>query len=70
MHVIYDSKPVTMQMNDSHVIYKNQIMTRNSSLNETITHKNQVEIDFSCSFKQPDTQSVSNTIKNRCVEAG
>ncbi|XP_068446875.1 alpha-tectorin-like [Clinocottus analis] len=58
-----DACGTEVMTNDSHVIYKNKIMTRNSSLKETFTHENQVEIDFSCSFKQPDTQSVSR-IKN------
>lgn len=57
-------------MNNSQIIYKNTITTRNSSLYSIITRHDQVEIDFSCFYRKPEVKTVAFRIKDRCVEAG
>ena len=52
-------------MNNSRLIYKNTVMTRNSSLYGIINRHDEVEIDFSCYYNQPDVKSVSFKIKDR-----
>lgn len=51
-------------MNNSQIIYKNTIMTRNSSMNDIITRHQQVQIDFSCLYTAPDAKSVAFKIKD------
>ncbi|XP_029301703.1 uromodulin-like [Cottoperca gobio] len=54
-------------MNNSQVIYKNSIVTMNSSLSGIITRHDQVQIDFSCHYTEPDTKSVSFRITDSSV---
>ncbi|XP_037331410.2 uncharacterized protein LOC119219980 [Pungitius pungitius] len=56
-----------VSMNNSQILYKNTIMTRNASQNGIITRKDQVQIDFSCFYTKPDVQSLSFRIKDSSV---
>lgn len=49
--------------NDSQVIYKNTVMTRNSSMYGLIERHNKAHIDFTCSYIQPDIKSLGIKIK-------
>ncbi|KAM9346930.1 alpha-tectorin-like [Symphorus nematophorus] len=57
---------VTMT-NSSQVMYQNTIMTRNSSLYSIITRHDQVEIDFSCVYAQPEVKTLAFLIKDGSV---
>ncbi|XP_006808626.1 alpha-tectorin-like [Neolamprologus brichardi] len=54
--------------NNSQVIYKNTIMTQNSS-SDIITRLDQISIDFSCVQTQPDIKTATFRIRDRCVVA-
>ncbi|XP_037331435.2 alpha-tectorin-like [Pungitius pungitius] len=56
-----------VSMNNSQILYKNTIMTKNGSQNGVITRKDQVQIDFSCFYTKPDVQSLSFRIKDSSV---
>ncbi|XP_038591172.1 alpha-tectorin-like [Micropterus salmoides] len=62
-----DACGVKVTTNGSQVIYKNTIMTRNASVDTVITRGNQVEIDFSCFYTQPDLKNVAFLIKDGSV---
>uniref|UniRef100_A0A673AZ12 ZP domain-containing protein n=1 Tax=Sphaeramia orbicularis TaxID=375764 RepID=A0A673AZ12_9TELE len=53
--------------NNSEIIYKNTIKTRNSSMFGVITRHDPVYIDFSCFYHQPDIKSMAIRLKHRCV---
>ncbi|KAM9850992.1 alpha-tectorin-like [Aulostomus maculatus] len=53
--------------NNSHIVYKNTIMTHNSSRFSIITHHDRVEIDFSCYYSQPDIKSWGIKLKDSSV---
>lgn len=53
--------------NSSHIIYKNTIMSRNSSNFGLITRQDQVNIDMSCFYSQPDMKSMAFKIKDSSV---
>uniref|UniRef100_A0A3Q1I5Q5 ZP domain-containing protein n=1 Tax=Anabas testudineus TaxID=64144 RepID=A0A3Q1I5Q5_ANATE len=55
-----------VKANNSQIIYENTIMKQSSS-SEVISRKNQVYIDFSCFYIQPDIKSVSFRIKDSSV---
>lgn len=59
---------VTLQANNSQIIYKNTIKTQNSS-SDIITRQDQVSIDFSCVHTQPDIKTMAFRIRDRCVVA-
>uniref|UniRef100_A0A3Q1IRN5 ZP domain-containing protein n=1 Tax=Anabas testudineus TaxID=64144 RepID=A0A3Q1IRN5_ANATE len=52
--------------NGSQIIYENTIVTQNVS-NDMITRQDKVRIDFSCVHTQPDVQTMSFRIRDRCV---
>lgn len=49
------------------VMYKNAIMTRDSSKDGPITRHDQVNIDFSCFYNQPDIKTMAFKIKDSSV---
>ncbi|XP_059181139.1 uromodulin-like [Centropristis striata] len=53
--------------NNSQLIYKNSIMTRNASAHEVIVRHDQIQLDFSCYYVQPERKSVSFKIKDSSV---
>ncbi|XP_074483978.1 uromodulin-like [Sebastes fasciatus] len=53
--------------NNSQIMYKNSIVTRNSSMHGVITCNDQIEINFSCFYTKPEIKSVSFTIKDSSV---
>ncbi|XP_059211820.1 alpha-tectorin-like [Centropristis striata] len=53
--------------NNSQIIYKNSIVSKNVSAHEVITRHDQIEIDFSCFYNQPERKSVSFKIKDSSV---
>uniref|UniRef100_A0A3B4USC7 Uncharacterized LOC111218484 n=1 Tax=Seriola dumerili TaxID=41447 RepID=A0A3B4USC7_SERDU len=53
--------------NNSQIIYKNTIMTRNSSMFGLINRQVPVHIDFSCFYSQPDVNSLAIKLKHRWV---
>ncbi|XP_040913273.1 uncharacterized protein LOC121194439 [Toxotes jaculatrix] len=53
--------------NGSQIIYKNTIMTQNSSASDIITRQDEVKIDFSCFYTQPDIKSMAFRIKDSSV---
>ncbi|XP_042283066.1 uncharacterized protein LOC121907522 [Thunnus maccoyii] len=64
----FDSSNVcgtVVKADSSKIMYKNAIMTRNSS--GPITRHDQVNIDFSCFYNQPDTRTVAFKIKDSSV---
>uniref|UniRef100_A0A673AZI9 ZP domain-containing protein n=1 Tax=Sphaeramia orbicularis TaxID=375764 RepID=A0A673AZI9_9TELE len=50
--------------NNSEIIYKNTIKTRNSSMFGVITRHDPVYIDFSCFYHQPDIKSMAIRLKH------
>lgn len=56
---------VTLKSNNTNIIYKNSIVSSNSS--GVITRHGQFRVDFSCYYTKPGVKSVSFRIKNRCV---
>lgn len=56
-------------MNNSQVIYKNTIMSRDNSMYSNITRFEKVDIDFSCYYAKPSVKSLAFKIKDGCVEA-
>ncbi|XP_022596536.1 uncharacterized protein LOC111218484 [Seriola dumerili] len=53
--------------NNSQIIYKNTIMTRNSSMFGLINRQVPVHIDFSCFYSQPDVNSLAIKLKHSSV---
>ncbi|KAL7384913.1 hypothetical protein ABVT39_011140 [Epinephelus coioides] len=53
--------------NNSQIIYKNSIMTRNISTFGSINRHSPVHIDFSCYYTQPDIKSVAIKLKHSSV---
>ncbi|KAL3066231.1 hypothetical protein OYC64_016226 [Pagothenia borchgrevinki] len=53
--------------NNSQIVYKNSIMSSNSSSGAVITRSDQIQIDFSCKYTQPEVRSVSFRIKDSSV---
>ncbi|XP_047457646.1 alpha-tectorin-like [Mugil cephalus] len=53
--------------NNSQIIYKNTIMTSAKSQGEVIHRHNQVAIDFSCFYGQPNVKTMSFRIKDSSV---
>ncbi|GAA6219139.1 alpha-tectorin-like [Lates japonicus] len=53
--------------NNSQIIYKNTIVTRNSSMFGLINRHSPVHIDFSCFYSQPDVKSLGITLKHSSV---
>ncbi|XP_073330033.1 alpha-tectorin-like [Pagrus major] len=56
-----------LMANESKIIYKNTIMTRNSSLFGLINRHDSVHIDFSCYYSQPDIKSLAIKLKDSSV---
>ncbi|XP_040913418.1 alpha-tectorin-like [Toxotes jaculatrix] len=56
-----------VMVNNSQVIYKNTIMTRNSSMFGLINRHSPVHIDFSCFYSQPDVKSLGIKLKHSSV---
>ncbi|KAK5847444.1 hypothetical protein PBY51_016568 [Eleginops maclovinus] len=56
-----------VEKNSSLVLYKNTIMTRNMSQHSVITRHDQVQIDFSCLYTEPDVKSFSFRIRDSSV---
>uniref|UniRef100_A0A0F8B755 Alpha-tectorin n=1 Tax=Larimichthys crocea TaxID=215358 RepID=A0A0F8B755_LARCR len=54
-------------VNGSQIIYKNSIMTRNSSMSGLINRHDRVHIDFSCHYRQPETKNLAIRIKDSSV---
>ncbi|KAJ4925289.1 hypothetical protein JOQ06_018024 [Pogonophryne albipinna] len=53
--------------NNSMILYRNAIMTRNMSEYGVITCHNQIQIDFSCLYKEPEIKSFAFRIKDSSV---
>ncbi|XP_063744330.1 alpha-tectorin-like isoform X2 [Eleginops maclovinus] len=53
--------------NSSQIIYKNTIMLKSNSSGSIITRSDQVHIDFSCLYTQPEVKSVSFRIRDSSV---
>uniref|UniRef100_A0A8D3ACV9 Alpha-tectorin-like n=1 Tax=Scophthalmus maximus TaxID=52904 RepID=A0A8D3ACV9_SCOMX len=53
--------------NNSQIIYKNTIMTRNSSTFDMINRHNPVHIDFSCFYSKPDIKNLGFKLKDSSV---
>ncbi|XP_054471822.1 alpha-tectorin-like [Anoplopoma fimbria] len=53
--------------NNSEIIYKNTIMTRNISTSGLINRHSPVRIDFSCHYNQPDVTTLAIKIKHSSV---
>ncbi|XP_041822651.1 alpha-tectorin-like [Chelmon rostratus] len=53
--------------NGTQVIYKNAVMTGNSSLSDVITRHNQLVIDFSCLYNKPEVKTVAFKIRDGSV---
>ncbi|XP_067460350.1 alpha-tectorin-like [Thunnus thynnus] len=53
--------------NNSQIIYKNTIMSRNSSMGGLINRHSRAHIDFSCSYSQPDIKSLAIKLKQSSV---
>ena len=47
------------------ILFKNTITTRNMSAYGVITRHDQVQIDFSCLYKEPEIKSFTFRIKDR-----
>ncbi|KAE8277196.1 hypothetical protein D5F01_LYC24968 [Larimichthys crocea] len=60
-----DSCGTVVSVNNSQVIYKNTIMTHNHT--DVIVRHDQVSIDFSCFYTQPDVRTMSFRIKDSSV---
>ncbi|TKS66416.1 Neuronal acetylcholine receptor subunit alpha-2 [Collichthys lucidus] len=56
-----------VMMNDSQVIYKNTIMSRDNSMYSNITRFEKVDIDFSCYYAKPSVKSLAFKIKDGSV---
>nr|XP_019961041.1 PREDICTED: uncharacterized protein LOC109641134 [Paralichthys olivaceus] len=56
-----------IMVNNNQIIYKNTIMTRNSSMYGIINRHDSVHINFSCLYEQPDIKSFSFKIKDSSV---
>ena len=57
---------VPPQTNNTEIIYKNSIMSVNSSA--VITRHDQFRVDFSCYYTSPPVESMPFRIKNRSAE--
>ncbi|XP_071338816.1 alpha-tectorin-like isoform X2 [Trachinotus anak] len=53
--------------NNSQIIYRNTIMTQNSSMFGLINRHGPVHIDFSCFYSQPDVKSLAIKVKQSSV---
>ncbi|XP_047457645.1 alpha-tectorin-like [Mugil cephalus] len=53
--------------NNSHIIYKNTIMTQNISMFGLITRHDLVHIDFTCYYTQPDVNTLAIKLKHSSV---
>nr|XP_033948106.1 alpha-tectorin-like [Pseudochaenichthys georgianus] len=53
--------------NNSQIVYENSIMSSNSSSGGVITRSDQIQIDFSCKYTQPEVGSESFRIKDSSV---
>ncbi|XP_034058938.1 alpha-tectorin-like [Gymnodraco acuticeps] len=53
--------------NNSQIVYENSIMSSNSSSGGVITRSDQIQIDFSCKYTQPEVRSVFFRIKDSSV---
>ncbi|KAL3066186.1 hypothetical protein OYC64_016186 [Pagothenia borchgrevinki] len=53
--------------NGSQTVYENSIVSSNRSSGGVITRQDQLKIDFSCFYKQPEVKSVSFTIRDSSV---
>ncbi|KAI9522769.1 hypothetical protein NQZ68_033105, partial [Dissostichus eleginoides] len=53
--------------NNSQIVYKNSIMSSNSSSGGVIIRSDQIQIDFSCKYTQPEVRSVSFRIQDSSV---
>nr|XP_043906278.1 alpha-tectorin-like [Solea senegalensis] len=62
-----DTCGTVVMLNDSRIVYKNTITTRNSSTSSLINRQTTVQIDFSCFYTQPDTKSLGITVKDSSV---
>ncbi|XP_042283229.1 alpha-tectorin-like [Thunnus maccoyii] len=66
----FDSSNVcgtVVKANSSKIMYKNAIMTRDRSKDGPITRRDQVNIDFSCFYNQPDIKTLAFKIKDGSV---
>ncbi|KAG8000944.1 Alpha-tectorin [Nibea albiflora] len=54
-------------VNGNQIIYKNAIMTQNSSMSGLINRHDRVHIDFSCHYQQPETNNLAIRIKDSSV---
>ncbi|KAG8004497.1 Uromodulin, partial [Nibea albiflora] len=57
-----------VMMNNSQVIYKNTIMSRDTSLNSNIFRYEKVNIDFSCYYAKPSVKSLAFKIKDGALK--
>ncbi|XP_041857948.1 alpha-tectorin-like [Melanotaenia boesemani] len=53
--------------NSSHIIYKNTIMTQNLSTSDMIVRHDNVHMDFSCYYTQPDVKSLAIRLRHSSV---
>lgn len=58
---------IVFQANGSEILYKNTIMTPNSTSFGLIHRHDSVHIDFSCYYSQPHDMALSIKLKDRCV---
>ncbi|XP_070771069.1 alpha-tectorin-like [Enoplosus armatus] len=62
-----DTCGTVVMANNSQIIYKNTIKTWNSSMFGLINRHDQVHIDFSCYYSQPDIKSLAIKLKHSSV---
>ncbi|XP_053295190.1 uncharacterized protein LOC128455550 [Pleuronectes platessa] len=53
--------------NNSQILYKNTIVSRNSSMYGIINRQDSVHLDFSCLYDQPDIRTFTFTLKDSSV---
>ncbi|KAF3840572.1 hypothetical protein F7725_006434 [Dissostichus mawsoni] len=59
--------PQSHLKNSNQIVYENSIVSSNRSSGGVITRQDQLKIDFSCLYKQPEVKSVSFTIRDSSV---
>lgn len=66
-YLITVHRVIVFQANGSEILYKNTIMTPNSTSLGLIHRHDSVHIDFSCYYSQPHDMALSIKLKDRCV---
>lgn len=60
---------MSLQANDSRIIYKNTIMTQNISTDGMVYRHDRLHIDFSCYYNQPGIKSIAIKLKQRYTDS-